>query len=289
MGFEASNFEQVPQKESEMPVTPETGNSATNLNEWVEKQLSDLMLRRIAGEDVDLITDLPKAPENLVQEANNKVIEDSEKISDDYIHLMREALDHPSADNFYSVWLESQGEDAKNTLRKILENPDRIKQEIKKHIEQSNEEDKEKIKNEEILKSPFERVSDKLRDVQIKLEQEGLTDDSSHIEGLIKKLKEIDDSGYETTIELWYGESIPSDNSGWYPSEKVKEAILEALGTNYKRTNSQFDDLDINYYGDQFHTERVKLEIRENKVPVGQALFSKATLVFPGQWYKEKK
>lgn len=75
------------------------------------------MMRRLEGEDADLVKDLPQAPKNLVDEYELRTGSEAEKIADEYVKLMRDSLENPSADNFYSVWLESQDEEAKHTLR----------------------------------------------------------------------------------------------------------------------------------------------------------------------------
>lgn len=273
----------------EQPKTPEVKkDEPETLEKWVEDKLSDLMMRRMAGENVDLVKDLPQAPENLVKESVERTGSEGEKIADDYIRLMRDALDHPSPDNFYSVWLESQGEEAKRTLRTILENPDRIKSAIKEHVEKSEIETAEKLKSEEVFRSPFERVADKLKEAKQNLEQEGLSEDASHVDEIIGKLEKISTGDFNLTVELWNGESNPPEKTGWYPSDRAKEIILEAIGTSYKRGNFQSDDLSINYYSDQFHTDRVKLEVRENLILDKPGVFSKASVIFPSKWYQER-
>lgn len=116
---------------------------------------------------------------------------------------------------------------------------------------------KEKSKSEEILKSPFDQVAGRLREAKQNLEQDGLTDDASHIDGIIGNLESAGDGDFNARIELWDGESNNSDKVGWYPAEKTKKIIFEALGTNYSGSNSQFDDLDINYNAGQFNKDNV--------------------------------
>ncbi|MDP2788752.1 MAG: hypothetical protein Q8O46_01705 [bacterium] len=273
----------------------EKSEKPADFEQWVEQELSHTMMRRLAGEDVNL-TEIPsQAPPDLVEKSLN--IEDPEvsSVVDEHSRLMREALEHSDPNNPYSVWLERDrrgGRGARSELEIMLSNPDRLKLKIENGVKAARAE-KEKKRNEaEQLESPYLRVGRYLRVAREELIRAGLPDDAAQLVKVIQKAETASPADVENlTLDLWNGNSYEDGKiEGWYPSDKARRIITRALGAEYGTANSQIGPTKIKYWSSLNFTDGVKFDAYDNRIlggPPGN--YSYARLVFPKQWFDKRK
>ncbi len=267
------------------------------LEEWIEQEFSKGMMRRAAGEDVDMQAIPLNAPIDLVEKSLDTRAEDPEVAAQmsEQTRLMREALDYPDPSNPFSVWLErdrrgSRG--ARTEMERMLASPLGIKIKVENAVKTARKE-REKVRTEkERLESPYPRLGKRLLEAQEALRHRGLAEDASHLTKLIQKLETADPHDLANLdIELWNGRKYENGKvEGWFPEEESRTIIAQALGTEYSGSNSSISPTKIEFWSSRYNTSTVKLDTYNNRVlEKGRGEFAYAKLVFRGQWFDKSQ